>query len=408
MKYIKQDIIKVGKAILKLGLQNSHSGNISVRIDNDIYITKTGSMKGHLSETDIVGPGLYEPKSGLFQASSETGTHQKILEYAGSTVHAHSMAATLLSYVTEVVEPMDYLGKKVLGEVAVLEFEYPVGSREMEVKIPEILKTHPAMIIKTHGPMTKGANVFEAFFNMNICDYSCEILLNLTKLKISLHAFPVMKYPDFDGYRVSAGKKDTEDKELIRLFKTVASDMFNMQLSPFHTGSISVQDGKEMLFSPSAAMPDDFDSEIVKINITDDNNKDYFHRLHQAVYRYSHCQAAVFTHSPQAIIQGFRSLSVREDRIIPIDAEGGYLYPAVPIVLPDENMETIIKKAERYKMVLIAGIGVLAIGHTPTHCLHHNSSIKSICYMKTQLEMMEKTGVVVGISRFLDKRGKQW
>jgi len=107
-------------------------------------------------------------------------------------------------------------------------------------------------------------------------------------------------------------------------------------------------------------------------------------------------------------VQGFRSLWAGEDRIIPIDAEGGYLYPAVPIVLPDEDLEVIIKKAERYKMVLIAGIGVLAIGHTPTHCIHHNSSLRNISLLKTQLEIMEKTGLVSDISRFLDKRGVAW
>ena len=407
MKNIKQDIIRIGQAMLQLGLQNTHCGNISVRIDDDIYITKTGSMKGHLKETDIVRPGLYEPESGLFQASSETGTHKKILEYAGSVVHAHSLAATLLSYITEVVEPVDILGKKHLGAVPVLEFEYPVGSKEMEEKIPEVLKKHKAMIIKTHGPMIRGANLFEAFFNLTICDYSSEILLNLNKLEIPVRSLPDMKYPNIDDYHVPPGKMDTKDNELLKQFKIVAADMFGMKLSPFHTGSVSVQDGKEMLFSPYASLPEGFDSEIYRINIKDDN-ENYFYALHQAVYRYSHGQAAVFTHSPQALIQGFRSMSAGEDRIIPIDAEGGYLYPAVPIVLPDEDIETIIKKAERYKMVLIAGIGVLALGHTPTHCLHHNSTLKSICYLKTQLEFMEKTAIIEDISRFLDKRGKQW
>lgn len=407
MNNIKKDIINIGKAMLELGLQNTHCGNISVRVDDDIFITKTGSMKGHLKETDIVQPGLYEPESGLFQASSETGTHKKILEYAGSAVHAHSMSATLLSYLTEVIEPLDILGKKHLGLIPVVEFEYPVGSREMEEEIPKILKNNKGMIIKTHGPMIRGANVFEAFFHLNISDYTSEILLNLNMLKVPVQSLPVMNYPKIDDYSVPPGKGDTKDIELIKQFKIVASDMFSMKLSPFHTGSISVQDGKEMLFSPFASSPGYFDNDIYRVDIKD-AYKDYFYNLHQAVYRYSHAQAAVFTHSPQAVVQGFRSIRAGEDRIIPLDAEGGYLYPAVPIVLPDADLKVIIKKAERYKMVLIAGVGALAIGHTPTHCIHHNSSLKNISFLKTQLEIMEKTETIKDISRFLDKRGKEW
>ncbi|MEA2006427.1 MAG: class II aldolase/adducin family protein, partial [Acidobacteriota bacterium] len=79
MDKTKEQIIKIGRAMLALGLQNTHSGNISIRMGEDMYITKTGSMKGHLEERDIVISGLKEPKFGLFQASSEIGTHQKIL-----------------------------------------------------------------------------------------------------------------------------------------------------------------------------------------------------------------------------------------------------------------------------------------------------------------------------------------
>ncbi len=407
MNKIKESIIKAGKAMLAVGLQNTHCGNISVRVNDEIFITKTGSMKGHLKETDIVEPGLYEPKFGLFQASSETGTHQKILEYAGSAIHAHSIPATLLSYITEVINPIDLLGKKYLGSIPVVAFEYPVGSKEMEETIPRILKNHPAMVIKTHGPMIRGSNVFESLFLLNISDYSSEILLYLSMLKVDRQKIPRLNYPRIDAYVQPPGKKDTKDEELIKQFKKVAGDMFKMRISPIHTGSISVQDGKEMLFSPLAATPRYIENDIYRIRLNEPFT-DYFYQIHQAVYNYSHCQSAVFTHSPYAVIQGFWSLSRGEDRIIPLDAEGGYLYPAVPIVSPDENIKNIIKNAERYKMVLIAGMGVLAVGHTPAHCIHHNSSLKNISYLKTQLAIMEQAKIIKNIDQFLDVRGKEW
>ena len=107
----KEHIIKIGRAMLALGLQNTHCGNISTIVDGEFYITKTGSMKGHLEERDIVLPGMDEPKTGIFQASSETGTHREILRYARAAMHAHSLSATLLSYTTDTIEPLDFLGK---------------------------------------------------------------------------------------------------------------------------------------------------------------------------------------------------------------------------------------------------------------------------------------------------------
>ncbi len=41
MNKIKESIIKAGKAMLAVGLQNTHCGNISVRVNDEIFITKT-------------------------------------------------------------------------------------------------------------------------------------------------------------------------------------------------------------------------------------------------------------------------------------------------------------------------------------------------------------------------------
>jgi L-fuculose-phosphate aldolase len=407
MDKIKDRMIRIGRAMLTLGIQNTHSGNISVRVGDEMYITKTGAMKGHLEERDIVLPGLFEPKSGLFQASSETGTHRKILEYAGSAIHTHSLSATLLSYILDTLQPVDALGKNFIKSIPVIEFEYPVGSKEMENRIPEILKDHPGMIIKTHGPMTRGSTVEESFFILNIIDYSSEILLNLKMLGVALKSIPKLSYPRLGSFEGLKGVQTTRDRELIHQFKRVSSDIFTMKLSPFQTGSISVRDGNEMLYCSSASLPQGMESDIHRVELQN-TMEDYFICLHQAVYRYSHSQAAIFSHSPLALVQSFKLVSLGKDRIIPIDAEGGYLYPAIPIVMPDEDLKSIIRRAESYKMVVIAGVGALAVGQTPTHCIHHNSSLKNISYLKIQLEMMERVNLLKNAEEFLDERGKDW
>lgn len=407
IKEIKDQMIKIGRACLVLGLQNSHCGNLSARVEDEIFITKSGSMKGLLEERDIIAPGLYEPKTGLFQASSETGTHRRILEYSGAVIHAHSLPATLISFISDEVTPLDFLGKRFLDQIPVVEFEYPVGSREMELRIPEVLKDHVSMIIKTHGPLTRGSDLFEAFFLMSLVDYCSDILLNMRMVVDIPDIIRNLSFPVIPDYSTPGGFRATKDEELITQFKKIGSILFSLKLSPFHTGSISVRDGKEMLYAPGASSPNDLDTDILRININDDV-EDYFVSLHQSVYRYSHSQAAIFSHSPFGVVQSFKALIRDNDRIIPVDAEGGYLYPAIPVMMPDENLQEVIKKAESYKMVVLAGMGCLAMGQTPGHCIHHNSSLRNICFLKTQLELMERVDIAHDIDRFLDKRGLDW
>jgi len=409
---IRNKIKAIGRAMLALNLQNTHSGNISVRLGEDILITKTGSMKGHLEDRDIVLVGLTQPKTGLFQASSETGTHQRILAFAGAAIHAHSLAATIISYRHQVLTPIDALGARYLGKVPIIEFEYPVGSPEMEEEIPRCLASHPAMIIKTHGPFTQGKNLEEAFFRLAVLDYSAQVLLWSELLghnpQETLSKF-LNKYPPLPDYQAPTGYKDSQDEELLRQFKRTAADVFHLQLSPFHTGSLSVRDGEEMLYCPRLAAPSELadELEIWRVSLSE-KNSDYFLSLHQSVYRLTSAKAAIFTHSPWGTIQSLFQLSQRQDRIIPADAEGSYFYPAIAVVPPGTTTEEIISKASRYKMVAIAGLGVLALGHTPGHVSHHPSSLKNICFILSHLAMMQHRGLIEKLDSFLDPRGKSW
>lgn len=395
--------------MLALGLQNTHSGNISVRWGKDFFITKTGSMKGHLEDRDIILVGLEEPRSGLFQASSETGTHQKILSFSGAAMHAHSLASVLLSYRHSSLQPVDALGKLYLQEIPIIEFEYPVGSPEMERDIPLCLQKYPAMIVKTHGPFTHGRTIEEAFFRLTVLDYSARILLWLELMGSDLEKLTELNYPPLPEFESASGESATRDEELINQFQRTALDVFHLELSPFQTGSLSVRNGQEMLYSPRLSTPPGFLAyqEIKRIPLEQETD-DYFIQLHQAVYRYSSAKAAIFTHSPWGMIQALHQWSQGRDRLIPVDAEGGYFYPAIGLAPPREELTRIIDLATRYKMVVLPGLGVLAIGHTPGYVIHHVSSLKNICFLLSHLQVMHRLGLVEDIGESLDKKGRDW
>ena len=383
----KQKIISIGRAMLALGLGNTHSGNISVRRGGEMFITKTGSMKGHLQERDICQFGLDNTDYGLFQASAETGEHRRVLKYAGAVIHAHALPVILYSFLECEIRPVDAFGRRHLPLVPVREFASPIGSKEMEEVIPEILRETPAMVVKAHGPFVRGRDLDEAFFLTCLMVYGVEILLALKRCAIDRSRLPELTFPAIDahGFDGLTGERDVYHPVLLEQIRCTAHGLFYMKLSPFATGSLSVVDGRDMLYSPRLSLPDDFQPGIRRVSLSRDEDE-YFTRLHQAVYRHSNAKAALFTLSPEAMAEGLRVLIAGQERIIPVDAEGGFLYPAVPVVLPDTPPDLIVEQAARHKMVVIAGLGVLAIGLTPGHVIHHNSSIAHICHLRQELQ----------------------
>ncbi len=175
---------KVGWAAYLAGLENSHSGNMSVRVGNRVLITRRGSMLGFLKEEDIVEIGLYEDDSGISLASSESGVHRAI--YRGTDalaiLHAHTINAVVLSLVYDEIIPIDVEGSYVTKRVPVLEFEFGSGSKEMEEVLPRYLKDYNIVMVKGHGAFSIGETLEEALFYCHSLENSSKIILGVASM----------------------------------------------------------------------------------------------------------------------------------------------------------------------------------------------------------------------------------
>jgi len=165
-KDIIEEFKKIGRATFETGLNNSHSGNISVRVGNKILITRRGSMLGYLKDEDIIETGLEHDDSGIALASSEVGVHRAI--YKGTSalaiLHTHPVTATALSLLCDEIIPIDVEGSYYHRKIPVLAFEYSSGSREMEEELPKALKNYKVAMVKGHGAFSIGDFLEEAFY----------------------------------------------------------------------------------------------------------------------------------------------------------------------------------------------------------------------------------------------------
>ncbi|MFP3871298.1 MAG: aldolase [Candidatus Natronoplasma sp.] len=176
---ILEEMRKYGKFLENRGLNlSSHSGNISVRRGNRIYIKRRGAMMGDLKEQDVVETGVEEDDSGVIIASTEVGVHRAIYQNTSAlaVVHAHTPYAISLSLVRDEIVPIDDEGQYHLKKVPVLDVEDSIGSDEVERKLPDILQDYNAAVVKGHGTFAHGENLEEAYNWITVVESICKVI----------------------------------------------------------------------------------------------------------------------------------------------------------------------------------------------------------------------------------------
>ena len=174
---IVSNIIKFGKLIEKYHLISSHSGNISVRGGDYIYITKTKTMLGHLNENDIIKTVLAGNDDFMKQASMETIVHKAIFlnTQTKAIIHTHPIYSITLSLLMDSFTPVDSEGKFVLEKVPVLIVKQSIASKEVAEKIPSLFKNYKAVIIRGHGVFSVADSLEEAFYYTSLLESSAKI-----------------------------------------------------------------------------------------------------------------------------------------------------------------------------------------------------------------------------------------
>ncbi|HOV80986.1 MAG TPA: aldolase [Bacillota bacterium] len=176
---------KIGRDLFVSGLNNSHSGNLSVRYGDRIVITRRGAMLGHLEERDLIETGLEKNDGKIILASTEIGVHRAI--YKGTSalavVHAHPVHAVALSLVEDEIIPVDSEGAYLLHKIPVLGAEHTIGSGEMEEKLPEMLREYKIVMVRGHGSFAAGQMLEEAYQWTSSLENTCRIICITRALK---------------------------------------------------------------------------------------------------------------------------------------------------------------------------------------------------------------------------------
>jgi len=174
---IWKEINKYGKKLFDKGYMVSHSGNISVRCGDKMYIKRRGAAADEITAEDVVEVDLFEEDSSIILSSSETVVHKTIYlnTSALAVIHAHPPYSIVCSLIFDEIIPMDAEGDYILRKVPILVVKEVSGSKELEEKVSEGLKQYKGVVVRGHGTFAAAKLLEEAYHITCMIEASAQI-----------------------------------------------------------------------------------------------------------------------------------------------------------------------------------------------------------------------------------------
>ncbi len=174
----------VGSNLFGRGLVDSQSGNLSIRIGENLIITRSGCQLSNLTENDIIETGIYKNNRETPLASSELPVHRTIYQAtkASAIVHAHPPHIVALSLAGKKIVPAAELISEI-GEVPVLGWGDKIVPGAFAEIIAEALACYRIVVVHGHGSFAIGQLMEEAY-NLTIAlEESCRSSFRLRPLR---------------------------------------------------------------------------------------------------------------------------------------------------------------------------------------------------------------------------------
>lgn len=173
-----EDFKRIGRMLFEEGLVGSHSGNLSVRQGEKIFITRSNALLGDLKDGDLVEVGL-EPGEKDKEASVELPVHRAIYQSteAKAVVHAHPANGIALSIIYEQkIIPQDAEGQYYFKTVPVLKVRQAIGSDEVVKMLPPIFAGgYTIAMVRGHGSFAVGDTLEKAYQLTSSFENSCKV-----------------------------------------------------------------------------------------------------------------------------------------------------------------------------------------------------------------------------------------
>jgi L-fuculose-phosphate aldolase len=191
----RRALCEIGKLCYSRNLIVGADGNLSMRLSDDtILITPAGAMKGflephHITRVDMAGRVLDNGP----RASTETGIHTTAYEVRPdirAVVHAHPPHAVALT-LADIDLQMPIIPEVVvtIGGIPTAPYATP-GTHELGDSIRDLLRCSDTVMMRSHGSITVGDNLMDAFKKLDMLEHTARILYLTHTLRGGLDPLP--------------------------------------------------------------------------------------------------------------------------------------------------------------------------------------------------------------------------
>ena len=181
---LREQICDVCHRMWQLGWVASNDGNVSVKLlDGTFLATPTGLSKSLVTPEKIVridrDGNILEAENG-YRPSSEMKMHFRCYttrEDVGAVLHAHPPVATGFAVAGKPLDEYSIIETVLaLGSVPIAPYGTP-STEEIPDAIAPYLPEHDAILLKNHGAVAVGVDLYTAYYRMETLEQFAKITL---------------------------------------------------------------------------------------------------------------------------------------------------------------------------------------------------------------------------------------
>ena len=178
---LKKEIIKYGQKLGQKNMTPGTSGNISVKTNNNVLISGSGTCLADLTEDEIVLMDLDSNSLDGKKPSSEKNLHNAIYKLRpdiNAIIHCHSPYTSAFA-VCHIPLSKPIISENVFyfGEIPVADYALP-GSEKLVENTEKFFQKHDAVLLANHGIIIGGKNLKETYYKMETAEAYAQIYLN--------------------------------------------------------------------------------------------------------------------------------------------------------------------------------------------------------------------------------------
>ena len=190
---LREALVERGRSLHDRGYAHGSSGNLSVRVDDGILVTPTGSSLGRLDPARIAKVDADGVHVTGDPPSKEAFLHLAMYaERAGANaiVHLHCTCAVAVSCLTHadprnVLPPLTAYHVMRVGTLPLIPYFRP-GDRALAEAVRRVAAKHRAVLLANHGPVVSGKSLDDAVDSAEELEQTAKLALLLGERPVSL------------------------------------------------------------------------------------------------------------------------------------------------------------------------------------------------------------------------------